>query len=94
MSASSSASKMKGNLIYNEEAPTSFIISISSLLAKVVKRIVLPIKMKAAKAITIEKLEAATARVEVIISNLSIASPDALISLTAGFPSSRSMIKV
>ena len=52
------------------------------------------ININAAKAIRTAKTVAAKTKVFVRLKSLSIASPEALISLTAGLPSMRSIIKV
>ena len=72
----------------------SFMTLISFRFAKAVSLRVLIIKMNAANAMRIAKTVAAKTRVFVRLNSRSIASPDALISLTAGFPSILSMIRV
>ncbi len=88
------ASKINGKRIYVEDAPINFITLISFLLANAVSLKVLMININAAKAIRTAKTVAAKTKVFVRLKSLSIASPEALISLTAGLPSMRSIIKV
>ena len=88
------ASNINGRRIYVEEAPINFITLISFRLAKAVSLSVLIININAANAINIAKTVAAKTKVFVRLNNLSIASPEALISLTAGFPSILSIIRV
>ena len=88
------ASNINGRRIYVEEAPINFITLISFRLAKAVSLSVLIININAANAINIAKTVAAKTKVFVRLNNLSIASPEALISLTAGFPYILSIISV
>ena len=88
------ASKINGSLIYVDEAPMSLIILISFFFEYAASRNVLIIKIKAANPIKKAKAEAEITKVSVKLNSLSIASPDVLISFTAGLPSSLLIINV
>ena len=88
------ASNINGNLIYVEDAPTSLIILISFFFENAAILNVFIINIKAAKPINNAKAEAEITKVSVRLRSLSIASPEDRISLTAGFPSSLSIMRV
>ena len=86
------ASIMKGNLMYVDEAPISLIIFISFFLEYAASLNALIINIKAAKPMSNAKAQAEITSVSVRLRSLSIASPDERISFTAGFPSNLSVI--
>ena len=91
---SKTASKIKGSLIYVDEAPIVLIILISFFFAYAVSLNVLIIKINAAKAINAAKIVADKTSVFVKLNKRSIASPEALIYFTAGLPSILSIINL
>ena len=78
--------------MYVDDAPIVFIILISFRLANAVSLNVFIININAANPMRTANVVAENTRVLVKLNSLSIASPDALISLTAALPSILSMI--